>query len=165
MVQPSLEAFTRFLCSPLMILASFLKRWNITKLPYTPTKRFKLLLLNPFSEGNLWKHPFFLGLTVQVQLVKKTRKTWKIAELIGGFWPCHPLHEDLFTVYIISACWVLKQSNATWIITWFWAMNVILFHRKISSVLLFPMLIINSGHFDFWRLHTNLGDKVDKRIV
>ena len=84
---PPHEASTKFDCSHQMILPSPSTSKNPLK---SPQKESNYLSITTFSGRLVKVHPFFLDFTLQVQLVKYTLKTWKMAEPIGGFWSSAP---------------------------------------------------------------------------
>ena len=64
-----------------------LTRWfyhpfPLEKNPLNHLKKSQITSPQPLSVVDLWKHHF----TMQVQLIKNTHKTWKMAEPISGLW-------------------------------------------------------------------------------
>ena len=73
---------SRWLCCP----------FSHSKILSNNHKKVKVSLHHHFSVVELWEHPILLDFTMQVQLVKNTPKTWKMAEPIGSCWSNLPWH-------------------------------------------------------------------------
>ena len=73
-----------------------LSRWfyhpfSLAKPSKITTKREKIPFQNHFLVVDLWKHPIFLDVTLQVQLVKNAPKTWKWLSILVDFGQASPL--------------------------------------------------------------------------
>ena len=80
--QPPHKVSTPFHCFHQMILPSLFTSRDPLILP----EKCQITSSQPLLVLDWWKHPLFLDFTMQVQLVKNTHKTWKMAEPIAGFW-------------------------------------------------------------------------------
>ena len=79
---PHSTALTRWFYHPFS-LAKILSNYHQKSQNTSPQPLFSARL-------DLWKHPLLLDFTMEVQLVKNTPKTWKMAEPVGGFWSTPP---------------------------------------------------------------------------
>ena len=79
---PHSTALTRWFYHPFS-LAKILSNYHQKSQNTPPQPLFSARL-------DLWKHPLLLDFTMEVQLVKNSPKTWKMAEPVGGFWSTPP---------------------------------------------------------------------------